>query len=356
MKTVSRKFSSGTFVVLLTILIMVIPAITLFAQNSPATNDFYDDAPTVKLTVPVLEIQGEITNPGKVDFTQLPLRSVIVKETHLNQGSIEFVGAYRYDGYSLFDILNNSKLAKKNETEFSPVIDLMVIIENDKGEKAVFSWGELYYPSNLHKIIIATQVTRIVPSKTKDLWPLPSESKIVAGTDLATERNLSNPVKITVMSYPRSLIMDRSKTFSPDITLLRGQEIVSTVDKFPSEPALLDYSTVFYGRGRGIHGVTTFEGIQLADILGFAKPATAEALRGGVLCIAGADGYRAVFSLSEVFNRNDFSEMMLIDARKGEDSDGFKLFASPDFFSDRAIKGIKTIALEQIDDLVKIKR
>ncbi len=91
-------------------------------------------------------------------------------------GSNAFIGAYRYDGYSLFDILNDRILKKKNKEEFSPIIDLYVEIENAKGEKVVLSWGEIYYPNFLHNSIIATDVMRIVPSKTKELWPLPSES------------------------------------------------------------------------------------------------------------------------------------------------------------------------------------
>ena len=75
-----------------------------------------------------------------MDFSKLPIRSVIVKETSLNpDGTNNFVGAYRYDGYSLFDILNTVKLQKKNAEEFPPIIDLYVEISNDKGEKVILS-------------------------------------------------------------------------------------------------------------------------------------------------------------------------------------------------------------------------
>ena len=141
----------------------------------------------------------------KVDFTLLPVHSVIVKETLLDSvGGDRFEGAYRYDGYSLFDILNNSVLQKANIKEFRPIIDLYIEVENAAGEKVVFSWGEIYYPTNLHKILIVNGVSRIVPSKTKELWPLPVMSKIVVAGDLVTERNIPLPVKITVKSYSHS--------------------------------------------------------------------------------------------------------------------------------------------------------
>ncbi|HPA88040.1 MAG TPA: hypothetical protein PK106_09590, partial [Bacteroidales bacterium] len=136
------------------------------------TNNFYDNTETYSLPVKELTVEGEVSNPGSVDLSSLPRRSVIVKETLLDDtGSDRFVGAYRYDGCSLFDILEKRIPVKVNSEEFNPIIDLFVEVENDKGEKVVFSWGEIYYPNNLHRIIIADAVARIVPSKTNDLWP-----------------------------------------------------------------------------------------------------------------------------------------------------------------------------------------
>jgi len=175
----------------------VIPAIDAGDLN----NNFYDNTETYKLSGGEIEVAGEVENPGKVDLSKLLKNSVIVKETLLKEdGSDAFTGAYRYDGYSLFDILCDRIVRKKNAAEFKPIIDLYVEIENSEGDKVILSWGEIYYPNSLHKCIIATDVARIVPSKSKDLWPLPTERKLVVGNDLITERNISNPVKITVRS------------------------------------------------------------------------------------------------------------------------------------------------------------
>ena len=76
-----------------------------FIDSSDMTNNFYDNVETYPLPVKELFIDGEVANPGKVDFTNLPLHSVLVKETLLDSaGKDRFTGAYRYDGYSLFDI------------------------------------------------------------------------------------------------------------------------------------------------------------------------------------------------------------------------------------------------------------
>ena len=132
-------------------------------DTSDMTNNFYDNTESFALPVKELIIEGEIANPGKVDFSKLAKHMVFVKETLPDSaGGDRFVGAYRYDGYSLFDILDRRIPEKANKPEFNHVIDLFVEIENSKGQKAAFSWGEIFYPCNLHKIIIATSVSRIV--------------------------------------------------------------------------------------------------------------------------------------------------------------------------------------------------
>jgi hypothetical protein len=208
------------------------PAGKQIIDTTDMTNNFYDNTQTFPLKVMELSIEGEIANPGKVDFSTLPLHSVIVKETLLDSaGGDRFVGAYRYDGYSLFDILNNSILKKANSTEFNPIIDLYVEIENRSGEKVVFSWGEIYYPNNLHRILIASGVSRIVPSKTKELWPLPISSKIVAGSDLVAERNITDPVKITVKSIRKSftVVKGMSPMYSKEFGLFGGEKKLAQI-------------------------------------------------------------------------------------------------------------------------------
>ncbi len=176
---------------------MMMAAGSLSAQ----TNDFYDDAPAnaLKGSKKIL-VTGEVAKEMTIDLNKLPLHSITVKETTLTDGAAGFVGAYRYDGYSLYDILDKIVLKKKNEAEFPPIIDLYVEVSNEAGESVTFSWGEVYYPVNRHRILIATSVARIVPSKSKDLWPLPQQTRVVAGNDLITARNISNPVRITVRS------------------------------------------------------------------------------------------------------------------------------------------------------------
>ncbi len=70
-----------------------------------------------------------------------------------------------------------------------------------------------------------------------------------------------------------------------------------------------------------------------------------EVLQKGIAVIAGVDGYRAAFTLSELVNRNDQEEMLVIDRKDEQGSGRFSLFPAADFFSDRAIKSVMEINL-----------
>ncbi len=327
---------------------------TFATQNKPdttdSTNNFYDNEPIKQLPMVALAVDGEIANPGAVDFSKLPLRSVIVKETSLNpDGSNKFVGAYRYDGYSLFDILNTVKLQKKNKAEFPPIIDLYVEISNDKGEKVIFSWGEIYYPNNLHNIIIANTVMRIVPSKTKELWPLPETSKLVVVSDLLTERNISNPSKITVRSADATFKIQKglspmfSETFS--FKAEDGENVLMKV--IPKELSKITYHTIFYGRGKGIHSTTPFTGYLLKQVLEPYFKLSKENIQHGLFVFAGLDGYRVAITYAELFNRNDQAEFLLIEDPNDLEGGNFKIFPAPDFFSDRAVRALSEIRFEK---------
>lgn len=327
--------------------VLLLSAPALKAQ----TNDFYDDAETVKLTMPVVEILGEIANPGRINLDALPLHSVIVKETLLQDGKDKFIGAYRYDGYSLYDILNLAILRKNNEAEFPPIIDLFVEVENAKGEKAVFSWGEIYYPIHRHEIIVATQVARIVPSKTKELWPLPSEAKLVVASDLLTLRNISNPTKITVKSYTGKyeIVKGMKPMYCQSFSISDNMKQLAEIKALPAEMLKVTYPAVFYGRGRGIHGTTPFTGIMLKELLANYVSANEKTLATGLFIMAGKDGYRAAYSFSEIMNRNDQAEFLLVTTHENADGGLFQVFPAEDFFSDRSIKSLESIRLVNVE-------
>ncbi|PLW93279.1 MAG: hypothetical protein C0591_15040 [Marinilabiliales bacterium] len=319
---------------------VLLPAV----DTNDATNDFYDNEATHLLPLEKIIVDGETKGQIEIDLTSLPLHSVIVKETAWTADSNKFIGAYRYDGPSLYDILNTVPLIKKNAEQFNPIIDAFVEISNDAGEKVIFSWGEIFYPIHRHEIIIGTRVMQIVPSKTKEYWPLPEEPRLIAAADLLTERNISNPSRITIKSLDQYFEVNReiNPMFSESMGIYDNDEQeISRISDMPEDNEI-SYPNIFYGRGRGIHAVTPFNGVLLKNQLASFFPLSREALKTGMFTISSVDGYRAAFTYSEVMNRNDQSEVLLID--QGETDGGrFIIYPSADFFSDRAVKSINGI-------------
>ena len=66
-----------------------------------------------------------------------------------------------------------------------------------------------------------------------------------------------------------------------------------------------------------------------------------------MIVIAAEDGYRSTFTFSEIMNRNDQSEVLMIYDPDDKDGGAFKLFPAADFFSDRAVKSVNSIYISQ---------
>jgi hypothetical protein len=329
--------------------LLLLSACILFSVLSclgQQTNDFFDNTPSKMLAGSLkIEVAGEVANPGTVDLGRLPRRSLIVREARLEKDKIVFIGAYRYEGYSLLEILNDRVVAKKNAAEFRPLTDLLVAVENAKGEKAVLSWGEIYYPAALQRIIIADRAAPIIPSESKDDWPLPGSVKLVCANDMVSERNIENPIKITVFSAARSFPGQKGlkPLYIPNFQVIRadGQAVAFDPAKLPAEKRI--FPSVFYGRGKGFHGINYFSGVVLKDALQSFFTVNRESLQKGYVIAASVDGYRVAMSCGELFNRNDQAEFLLLDRGEGQDGGRYALFPAADFFSDRALKSVSAI-------------
>jgi len=320
------------------------------ADATDATNDFYDNAPGHSLDHRGnIRVEGEVSGTRQISFEGLPMRSAVVKETRLHKGEDDFVGAYRYQGYSLYDLLNHVTVDKANKEDFRPIIDLYVTVSNAKGDTAVISWGEIYYPNNRHQILIATRVTPIVPSKTNQQWPIPKKARLVVASDLITERNIEDPSRIAVHSLEADFPVkrDMERMYAPAVDIYHSGEKITTLRDPGADQPTASYPNTFYGRGRGIHGVSRFEGYLLKELLPGKDSLDREYIREGLYTIAAPDGYRAAFTYSEIMNRNDQSEALLVDRGEDREDGRWRLFMSADFFSDRAIKSVSQIHLNR---------
>ena len=334
-------------ILVLLALVMIAPA----SEVKDTDNDFYNNTPYTELGTPELTVDGEVLSAGKMALGELPLRTIIYRETRLVDGKKEFGGAFRYEGYALSDILNTVQLQKKNQAEFNLPLDLLLAVENAAGEKVVLSWGELFYPSVQHRILIAVRAAPIVPTKTGKIWQVPSAPRLICGADLASARNLSAPRRLTVISVPHSFPVTRNiDPLYAGVIQLTGADGrgIGKIRSLPGRAEERTYPECFYGRGMGFHGYEEFQGRLLRDVLAGTFAPTPDTLKKGYFVIVGADGYRIAVSASELYNRNDRNELLLIDRGVGENGGRFSLFPAVDFFSDRAVKAVQEIRYDTI--------
>ncbi|MCX6169179.1 MAG: hypothetical protein NTX65_07565 [Ignavibacteriales bacterium] len=323
--------------------IMILFAFPMIAQDkSESTPSFFDDSELKEFSIKSIIVDGEVENPGAVDLTSLPLHCFPMKDLTYGTDKNKFIGSYFVSGYSLFDIINTKKVKKTNEEEFKPAVDLYVIVENDKGEKTVFSWGELFYSKNNFNAIITKSVSAINPGKMKMKWPLPEVPQIICGYDAFNFRIIANPVRITVKSFVGKYSKERVKeTFSPEIKIVNGENNFVITDVIGVETR--KFRGIGYGHGRGWKGVDDVEGFVFGSVLQKNVKFDMNECISTILCVSAKDGYRVTYSLSEIINRNDMNDFLLIE-KNGSSEDGkFNLFATPDFFVDRNVKSVEKI-------------
>ncbi len=104
------------------------------------------------------------------------------------------------------------------------------------------------------------------------------------------------------------------------------------------------------GGGKGFHGYQMFSGYLLKAILQQHIPATSEIMKTAYFVLIGADGYRIALAYSELCNRNDQAEFLLIDQGQEQDGGRYSVFPSADFFSDRAIKAVQEIHILKLGE------
>lgn len=329
-----------------TIFLLLLISLQISAQVSK-TNSFFDNLESKEYSLNNILIEGEVFEPGIVDLTSLPLCSFPGKDLSFQNNKNKFIGSYYYYGYSLYDILNQKLVKKANEEEFKPYVDLYLIVENDKGEKAVFSWGEIFYSKDNLKTIITKSVRAINPSKMKMKWELPNESRLVCGYDAFNFRSISNPTKIIVKSFAGNYSKEKIKNvFSPEILVLKGSEKIVIQDAAGFEKR--EFRGIGFGHGMGWKGIDIVEGFVFKNVLMNKVNIDLKEIGTAIVCASAKDGYRVTFSLSEIINRNDMNDFLLIEKNGAEDNGKFNLFATPDFFVDRNVRSVEKVEIVNV--------
>jgi hypothetical protein len=314
--------------------------------NYPQGNSFFHESDVEELKSGDLYIEGEIKKPGKVNFRKLYKREIVVKEAIILNDEVEFVGAFRYIGYSLFDILHPFVVEKKNDEEFPPHVDLYIQIKNDKNESVVFSWSEIFHVLNPHQIILATDYAPVVPGKKEVNYNPGDTWKIVAANDFMALRNIENPTSITVFSFDRkAYIIDRDIEVNEreSLSILIENNKHYSITDF-SDFETLTYPSVSYGMGMGYRKKDNYHGYTLQSILQDSIDLQdVYWIKNGLVCFVSIDGYRAMYSFSELFNRHDMASTILSEVELEDGLINYRNYMPTDFFIDRSVKSLKEL-------------
>jgi hypothetical protein len=311
-------------------------------------NSVYYESDPIKMKVGSLTVKGEVKNPGRVDLSKLYQHEIVVREATLDGSSeIAFSGAYRYIGYSLLDILNPFLLDKKNAANFKPQMDVYIVIKNDKGESVVFSWSEIFHVSQIHQILIATEAAPLKPHKVEVNYPIGESWRVVAGNDLFSYRILENPTEIIVYSFDKKdyeINREINPMYSPEVSVIKDGIVLQTIPVIEDRTRFERNHSIFYGMGMGYHDYPIFEGISLPELTKeHINPFDKEMISNGLVCFASLDGYRAIYSFSELYNRNDQVVPILAVPENSKDGGYYRNYLSSDFFADRSVKSLKEI-------------
>jgi hypothetical protein len=277
--------------------------------------------------------------------------------------SKEYRGTFVYRGVPLKNLLELADVRKDEGSVFQKPIDLAVVVRNKEGKIAVLSWGELFY-KNPGDILVAVSAKPIGPHHTSgcgdchgpevfqpaldQLKRKVAFPKLVVVNDFFTDRCLEDVVSIEVVDLKgQSTKKEMKKLYSPTFAVSHGPGAAMEI----SDLAAYRRTEVVQkevGDGRGYHGLKTFGGVPLKDIL--SKAGVPQGV--DVVILASApDGYRALFSYGELFLRPEGERILIADtlsAVRLDENGRFILIPPDDLAADRDVKAVEKIEVMTI--------
>jgi hypothetical protein len=132
--------------------------------------------------------------------------------------------------------------------------------------------------------------------------------------------------------------------YSPELTLVTKAgafiigDVASSIEK-------RTYSDVGYGHGMGFKGNENVSGYLVKDLIAANLKPSPEMLREWIAVGNAKDGYRVVLTLSEIMNRSDNQDVLLVDKKDSQANGRYILYPAADFFADRDVKAIERLEL-----------
>jgi precorrin-2 methylase len=306
-------------------------------------------------SLPTVSITGAVRQPLNLTIEDLQrLETVTVR---LNEVTMDrqYNGAFYLRGVPLKTLLELAAV-QKEETGFSKLIDLAILVRNKDGKQVVLSWGEVFY-SNPSEVVLAFSSSPIMPhgdcnrchgpevfQKRLDVLSRKvGYPKLVVGNDFYTDRSLEDVTNIEVVDL--HLKMENKKMenlFSPGFTVtgeVKKKLTIANLHSYQRVEALAK----MIGDGAGYHGLESYSGVLLSELLN--KAGVTPDVNQGIV-VSAPDGYRTLLSSGEVFLSSRGKSIMVADKMTDkplEKGGKFKLILPDDLAADRTIKAVSNV-------------
>jgi precorrin-4 methylase len=304
---------------------------------------------------PTISITGSVRQPLNLTLEDLQkLETVTVRLNEVTRDR-HYGGAFYYRGVPLKTLLELAFI-QKEETGFSKLNDLAILVRTKDGKQTVLSWGEVFF-SNPGEVVLAFSGVPIMPhadckichgpevyqSRLDVLSRKVGYPKLVVTDDFYTDRSLENVTNIEVVDLYLKMVFKKTQNlFSPGFMVTGDVKQTFNIPELASYPRT-EAPAKMIGDGAGYHGLESYGGILLSELL---KKAGVTPDLNQVIVISAPDGYRSLVSMGEVFLSSRGKSIMIADqvANQPVKKDGkFKLILPDDLSADRTVKAVSKI-------------
>jgi len=328
-----------------------------------------------------LTVRGCVEREGALAAAatrNLPRYRRLVKISHPD-------GSYRcaleIDGWSLRDVLAAFKPAKKHVDGFDRPLDTFIVVTGRDGRRALFSWSEVFLAGDggpllaekarfilphHHDPLARSRVDPIAlqPPAARDALRLEScaschgQGKLLALSmprglclvfpqDGFGGRFVEDVADVEIRQVGVSVVADKAAgkkalVDAPDLVGPDGARVRLDRDRFQAA-AGASHRDAAFGEGMGYHGLRVSTGADLGSLLKPLLPAGTDP-RSTYVLVTAADGYRSVFSGTEVFDgRGAVLADQVNGAPPGAGSGRYHVVPRGDFYVDRDVRIVKEI-------------
>jgi len=318
-------------------LIFTLPGSTGTDAVSSAT------CPAVKGQIPAswsLKVTGKAKHEYRLTSGYLStLSTVRVRTIEISPGG-KVMGAYYYQGIPLYFILDGIAPEKDGSDRFDRPLDMVVTLISSSGETACFSYGELTMCNDNNPVTLAWERKPLLPSKEpekykKNLYKRPLTGfRLICPGDLNDSRYLNDVAEMRLSLIPTSDHLfpkpGKGKDCRSDrlYVIRKGEKYEGSLENVPEKTIPFRFRV---GHGRGIKS-KKYEPVSGYSLKIWLKNHFGPGKPGDFYVFSGCDGYRSIFSWTEIYLTENGEKMILMKGEKG-----LTLGPTADFFVDRNI-------------------